>query len=93
MLSGQAYVLGSSHGSAGWKVRGREEPGYQEGMQDSPTLSMIDKAGLGEETGPFQPHPTQKKDPQDLRPVPCVSVGLSDVCVLGRERGVRGLSS
>lgn len=59
MLSGQAYILGSSHGSAGWKGGGREEPGYQEGMQDSPTLGMIDKAGLGEDTGPFStpPHP------------------------------------
>lgn len=67
MLSGQAHVLGSSHGSSGWKVRGREEPGYQEGMQDSPTLSMIDKAGLGEETGPFSTSPHPEKGSPGLK--------------------------
>lgn len=45
MLSGQAYVLGSSHGSAGWRVGSREEPGYQEGMQDSATLGMMERLG------------------------------------------------
>lgn len=61
---------------------GREEPGYREGMQDSPTLGTMDKAGLGEGTAPTPP------GKKDLRPIPCVSYRLL-WCVCS-EQGARG---
>ena len=73
MLSGQAYVLGSSHGSAGWRVRGREEPG----MQDSATLGMMDR--LGEGKGQPPPHP--EKGSPGLKAHSLCQVQASLVCV------------
>lgn len=75
MLSGQAYVLGSSHGSAGW----RPESLSTEGM-GSPTLGHDGQGWVGERTAPTPPG---KKGPQDLRPIPVSVIGFSGVC-LGR---------
>lgn len=56
--------------------------GTESGWRTHPHWARRTRLGLGKGEGHLYPIP-QEKGPEDLRPIPCVSIGLSGACVLG----------